>query len=162
MNKLMISILFITLFTGCIGKEDILVTSAPENINSCGLLLESDLLDFAKEGRLKGIQVALDTTREHLENVYGKPDQIGTDHGPYLNYDNCYFYIWDNSVGVIGIKLPYSVNEIKDIMGEPDYEGEPDAGFDEYVLGYQASEYYLFFKYRNEDATSGVLRFKKT
>lgn len=162
MKKLILSILFVTLLTGCVKKEVIELTNPPE-YSPCRLLLENDLLDFAKDGRLKGIQVALDTTREDVEEAYGKPDHLQTEHGnPVLKYGNCYFYIWEDRIGVIDVSIPYSVKDVKDIMGQPDYEGESDAGFDEYVLGYQASDYYLYFKYLNEEATSGVIRFKKS
>lgn len=131
-------------------------------VNSCRLILDTDLLETAKKGQLKGISVNLSSSKSKLEESYGKPDETGFYNADYLKYDNCYFYIWDeDKIGVIDIKINFTVEKVREVLGKPDFEGKSDAGFDEYVLGYKAEENYLYFKYKDKDSTTGVLRFKK-
>jgi hypothetical protein len=151
-------ILVTLLFSASSNIEDHIETIE----DSCQLKLDSDLIKTAKKGQLKGITVNLSSTKSNLEETYGEPDEIGFNNADYLKYDNCFFYIWnENKIGVMDIKIDYSVDKVKEVLGKPDFEGNPDAGFDEYVLGYKAGENYLYFKYQDKESTSGLLRFKK-
>jgi hypothetical protein len=142
-------------------KSDL--TREENQVNSlCELVLDLDFINFAKKGRLKGLEIDLFSKQEQVEDIYGEPITTGFDNAKYLQYGDCFFYIWnEGEIGVIDIKNNYSVTEVKNILGNPDYEGNPDAGFDEYVLGYKAGEYYLYFKYSKPDSKYGLLRFKK-
>ncbi|MDQ0920583.1 DUF4309 domain-containing protein [Paenibacillus sp. V4I5] len=143
------------------GKSNLLVVTENKG-NSCQLILDKELLKTAEKGQLKGIKANLSSSKNELEESYGKPDVIGFENAEYLKYDNCYFYIWgENKISVIDIKINFSVEKVKEVLGKPDFEGSPDAGFDEYALGYKTEEYYLYFKYHDKESTVGVFRFKK-
>jgi hypothetical protein len=147
----------IFVLTGCNVAEP---TLKPDN--SCSLVLDSELLKTANEGSLKSIKVKLFSAKSSLEELYGKPDEIGFNNAEYLKYGNCYFYIWEDSkIGVIDVEIDFSVDQVKETLGKPDFEGNPDAGFDEYTLGYKTGEYYLYFKYQDKESNTGIFRFKK-
>lgn len=128
---------------------------------NCKLQIDQDFVQIASEGKLKGIEIELGIPRAKIIEKLGQPEMIGMRNAEYLNYSNCYFYIGDGErVGVIDVEIDLSVKKVKELLGKPHYEGWSEAGYKEYVLGYEAKEYYLYFKFANEMSTSGVLRFK--
>lgn len=129
--------------------------------NACRFSLDSELLETAEKGQLKGLKVNLNHSRSELEQAYGQPDEVGFENADYLKYDNCYFYIWDeNKIGVIDIKINESVEQVKKVLGEPDSEGNSDGGYDEYGISYTTGDYSLYFMYEDAASTEGIVRIK--
>lgn len=168
---LLITILIITACTNAEAPtpsqvkvaEEVSPTAAviKSNMNACQFTLDKDLLDTGEKGQLKGLNVNLSSSKSELKEAYREPDEIGFENVEYLKYDNCFFYIWDqDKIGVIDILVNFSVEQVKEILGTPDFEGISDAGYDEYGLSYQTGEYYLYFSYENKESTEGVFRIK--
>ncbi|UUZ79736.1 YjgB family protein [Paenibacillus sp. P26] len=124
--------------------------------------MDADFLSVAKNGSLKGIDIPLGTSRQDVIGKLGEPDEIGTVHTEFLRYGDTYFYIWGPApvVGVIDTKITVPPAKIKEMLGQPDFDGMSEAGVAEYVVGYEVGSYYLYFKYKNPDAQEGILRFK--
>ena len=106
---------------------------------------EIDFLSAAKQGKLNGIEIPLGTSRQDLLNILGEPDEIGKVTAPYLKYADTTFYLKDDVVNVIGVKIELPADKIKELLGTPDLDGMSDAGTTEYIVGYDDDPYYLFF-----------------
>lgn len=121
---------------------------------------EIDFLSAAKQGKLNGIEIPLGTSRQDLLNILGEPDEIGKVTAPYLKYADTTFYLKDDVVNVIGVKIELPADKIKELLGTPDLDGMSDAGTTEYIVGYDVDPYYLFFRYSSKEAETGRLTFK--
>ena len=81
---------------------------------------EIDFLSAAKQGKLNGIEIPLGTSRQDLLNILGEPDEIGKVTAPYLKYADTTFYLKDDVVNVIGVKIELPADKIKELLGTPD------------------------------------------
>lgn len=124
------------------------------------LSVNNEFLSIASQGKLNGIEVPLGTTKQDLLNILGEPDEMGEGNTPYVKYSRTTFYLKDDRVNVIDVGIDISPAKIKELLGKPDSDGMSDAGVTEYVVGYNAGSYFLFFKYSSQNADSGTLRFK--
>lgn len=124
------------------------------------LSINYEFLTIASQGKLKGIEVPLGTSKQELLSILGEPDETGVGNAPYLKYSHTTFYLKDDRVNVIDVGIDLSPAKIKELLGKPDSDGMSDAGVTEYVIGYSAGPYYLYFKYSAQDAEMGTLRFK--
>ncbi|MDF2923924.1 MAG: hypothetical protein K0R57_2838 [Paenibacillaceae bacterium] len=145
--------------------EDTTVTIDFDNPNSSqegenNLNINDQFLSAAQQGKLNGISIPLGTPKQQLLNILGEPDEIGKLNSPFLKYGNTTFYLLDDTVNVIQVKIDLSTSKIKDLLGNPDLDGWSDAGTTEYIVGYDVDPYYLYFKYSSKEAETGTLLFK--
>jgi hypothetical protein len=126
------------------------------------LFINDDFLSAAKQGKLNGIKIPLGTSKQNLLNILGEPNKTGKIHihTPYLKYAHTTFYLKDDVVNVIDVKIELSIDKIKELLGTPDLDGMSDAGTTEYIVGYDVDPYYLFFRYSSKEAETGRLTFK--
>ncbi|MGI6307508.1 MAG: stalk domain-containing protein [Dethiobacteria bacterium] len=124
------------------------------------LLINDNFLSAAKQGKLNGIEIPLGTSKQDLLNILGEPDEIGKVTAPYLKYADTTFYLKDDVVNVIDVKIELPTDKIKELLGTPDLDGISDAGTTEYIVGYDVDPYYLFFRYSSKEAETGRLTFK--
>ncbi len=128
--------------------------------NSLLINENDDFLSAAKQGRLNGIGIPLGTSKQDLLRILGNPDENGKVTAPYLRYADATFYLKDDLVNVIDVKVELPAGKIKRMLGTPDLNGMSDVGITEYIVGYDVDPYYLFFRYSSKEAGTGRLTFK--
>lgn len=132
-------------------------TPNPKN----NLSITNELLSAASQGKLNGIEVALGLTKQEMFALLGEPDETGKVHSTYYRYADTTFYLNnDEFVNVIEVSIDIAANKIKELLGTPHSDGMSDAGWVEYVVGYDVEPNYLYFKYTSKDAETGKLLFK--
>ncbi|WP_166542101.1 DUF4309 domain-containing protein [Paenibacillus lutrae] len=124
-------------------------------------VLDQDFIAEASKGKLKGIEIELNTSKRELLKKWGVPDEIGEVHSEFYRYGNVTLYFSaDDVVHVIDVKLDLAPAQVRTVMGKADYDGISEGGYEEYMLGYKAGINYLYFTFQEENSTSGKLRFK--
>jgi hypothetical protein len=111
-----------------------------------------DQFPEAAQGKFTDLSITFKDTREKVIKELGEPDEITTWQGSDLYiYNNIGIYIDPTEEKVTGltagegyrtygIKIGMTAEEIKNVLGEPDYEGENfESGA--YVLEYEAGDY---------------------
>lgn len=124
------------------------------------LKIDDSFLSAAQQGTLNGISVPIGTSKQQLLSTLGEPDETGELHSPFLKYGNTTFYLLNDTVNVMEVKVDLSINKLKGVLGNPESEGLDDAGTTNYVVGYNVEPYYLYFSYNSKEAGTGTLLFK--
>ncbi|WP_160647952.1 DUF4309 domain-containing protein [Chengkuizengella marina] len=157
----LISVLMISGYTDLDSIENVQLTTDPYTDFKCELIVDSNLLELAKSGELPGIDISIGMSKQEILNSFGKPDLIGKMHTIYYKYDGCIFYFGTgDQIGVMDIKLNMSPSQLKEIIGEPDFEGiSPIDSY--YSLIYSLENNYMFYiDYKTKDSPEGMLRYK--
>ncbi len=167
-------ILSLVIFAGCAGKKDNqdenkVVVEPPRQeesknneqkdpIKGKDELQSSKIVQFpeAAQGEFTDLPIKFDDSREKVVKVMGTPDEITTWQGSELYiYNNVGIFIDPSEEKVTGltagegyktygVKIGMSPEEIKNILGKPDNEGENlESGA--YVLEYEAGDYVVEF-----------------
>lgn len=136
-----------------------------ENTNlSEKLVLDKDFLTFASEGKVKGIDFGIGANKNEVIQKWGEPHQIGSWEAEFYRWHSYRFFFWEpdgnaGSIVVDGNVIPYRLNEVKDIIGEPLAEGEGVNGGWSYV--YQAGIYQVFFTADSKEGRVNYINLKK-
>jgi hypothetical protein len=122
------------------------------------LTLDKEFLTVASEGKIKGIEFGIGANKNDVIQDWGEPHQIGSWQTEFYRWHSYYFFFWKpvenaGAIRVNGNVIPYRLNEVRDIIGEPLAEGEGVDGGWSYV--YQAGDYQVFF---NADSKEGQIR----
>lgn len=124
------------------------------------LHINDEFLSAAQQGKLSGVAIPLGSAKQQLLNILGEPDETGKINSPFLKYGDTTFFLLNDAVNAIEVKVDLSIDKIKDLLGNPDLDGWSDAGTTEYIVGYNVEPYYLYFKYSSTEAETGTLLFK--
>ncbi|WP_167569001.1 stalk domain-containing protein [Brevibacillus migulae] len=115
-------------------------------------IVDKQMLSLAKEGRVKAIPFSLGSSRQQIEQAWGKPfDSYYYEGGKFFAYQSCscsVFYdqhdqaaIFDLPAKKIGV---LRAEDVRRILGKPKWE-EESATHSEYLLNYPIGEYALTF-----------------
>ncbi|MFS1512466.1 hypothetical protein VQL36_08530 [Chengkuizengella sp. SCS-71B] len=157
----LISVLMISGYTELDRIEQMELTSHEYTAFKCELTVDSNLLEQSKSGQLPGIDISIGMSKQEILNLFGMPDLIGEMHTIYYKYDGCIFYFGSgDQIGVMDIKMNMSPIQLKEIIGEPDFEGiSPIDSY--YSLIYSLENGYMFYiDYKTKDSHEGMLRYK--
>ncbi|WLR51291.1 DUF4309 domain-containing protein [Bacillus tianshenii] len=128
------------------------------------------LEDFA-QGKLDGLRVSLGATKEEIVKEYGEPQEEGAFEGTnYLIYEHFNLSLppYDPRLNAVELKTDeltmfgvhpgMSLDEIKDVLGEPEYEGlnEKNGGW---LLHYQAGGNDVYIEAKNNNDKVNIIRF---
>ena len=178
-----ILILSLLVFAGCSGKKDKqdenkVVVQPPKQEETQandekdpgkdkGELEASKINQFpeAAQGKFTDLTIKFDDGRERVVKVMGTPDEITTWQGSELYiYKNVGIYIDPSEEKVTGltagegyktygVKIGMTPEEIKNILGKPDNEGENlESGA--YVLEYETGDYVVEFALHSDTKVS--------
>lgn len=123
----------------------------------------SGFLESAAQGSLQGIKAKLGMTKQELIDHLGEPDLTGASHTEYVQYGKSLFYLWgeEKILSVMDISYDTTVGQLKEALGTPDFDNVDDGATGNYVVGYQAGEYYVYFNFARADSDTCFVRYKK-
>lgn len=126
------------------------------------LVLGPKFLELAASGKIRGIEFGIGSGKEDVVAKWGKPDESGSRQTAYDQWRGYQYYFWqpDDKTGAIrveGAPVRYTVDEIKTLLGKPDWEGE-STDTTGWTLHYIAGKYELFFEAADKSGNvSGML-----
>ncbi|RAV21593.1 stalk domain-containing protein [Paenibacillus contaminans] len=141
--------------------EDTTRTISIEQTNlSKKLPLDKDFLSYASEGKIKGIEFGIMSSKNEVMQKWGEPQKTGSWQTQYSAWFDYYYFFGnsDNSVSAIrvgGDTVKYTVDELKKVIGEPIQEGLNDIESGWYLY-YEAGDNQVFF---NADSKDGVIKY---
>lgn len=133
---------------------------------SMNLVLNSQFLTSASQGKLNGIEFGIGAAKKDVLQKWGEPQKTGSWQTAYSQwFDYYYFFSSPNervgAIRVAGDSIPYTIAEVKKALGAPDAEGMDDVAGTGYYLHYTAGEYELFFLAGSKDSSVTYMTFKK-
>lgn len=141
--------------------EDTTRTISIEQTNlSKKLPLDKDFLSYASEGKIKGIEFGIMSSKNEVMQIWGEPQKTGSWQTQYYAWFDYYYFFGnsDKSVSAIrvgGDTVKYTVDELKKVIGEPIQEGLNDIESGWYLY-YEAGDNQVFF---NADSKDGVIKY---
>lgn len=127
--------------------------------------INQDFIQSVSHGKLPGIEFGIGDSRNDILEKWGEPQHIGSRQTQYEAwFDFQYFFTGpQNTVGYIGIggeTIKHTVQEVKDVLGEPKHEGISliEEGWE---LSYTFGEYALYFSADKKEGTITYMGLKK-
>jgi hypothetical protein len=129
------------------------------------LSLDSRLLPTAAEGKLTNMEFGLGASRSDVVGKWGTPQRTGSRQTQFEAWSDyqIFFSGPNGTVGAIGVEgesVRYTVEQLKMVLGPPEYEGA-SLVVDGWELNYKAGDYMLYFVADKKDGTVQYLTFKK-
>ncbi|MDQ0878886.1 hypothetical protein QFZ77_007545 [Paenibacillus sp. V4I3] len=129
------------------------------------LQLNKEFLSSVAQGKFPGIEFGIGAAKKDVFETWGEPERTEkrqTQFDAWFDYD--YFFSGPNqtvgAIGVSGETIKYSVQEVKNALGQPVYDG-PNNVEEGWGLSYKVGEYVLFFAADKKDGTINYMTFKK-
>ncbi|OEH92555.1 hypothetical protein [Bacillus solimangrovi] len=128
-------------------------------------------IDTFSEGSLDHLGVQIGSAKEEIMEEFGQPiEETMYDGAELLVYDNIAFSLSQvdstliavtlitNKISLFGVHVEQPLNEVKEILGEPTYEGLNDIT-GEWLLHYSVGENEVYIEAKNNNSDVSLIRF---